>query len=241
VGEAMSGHARGRIAVSEAVRRELVRYYGLDAVVVPYGIDTERFAPGDRVASRRRLGLPEHARVGLFVGRWDVFKGADVLTALMARTPEIEWLLVLGGGVPDDRALRLPRVHVLVDVPYEEMPAVYAAADFMAFPSRYEGFGYAVIEAAACGVPVLAPPVGIAATLHAHRPLGDLALPPASAGAAGTAGTDRLVDAARAIIARLGGNAAWRAEVVAAGRSYVERHHTIARWEAEMARALGVA
>ena len=149
---------------------------------VPLGVDTERFVPGDRHEARRRLALPEHHPLMLFVGRIDAIKGLDTLLEATRRTgcrsalPAALPLLVVVGGDLDatgrpvgdlagvERRVRdlgiADRVTLLGSRPQSDLIALYQAADFVVVPSRYESFGLVALEAMACGTPVIATRVG---------------------------------------------------------------------------------
>jgi teichuronic acid biosynthesis glycosyltransferase TuaC len=108
--------------------------------VLPVGIDTNRFRPIPRLEARRHLGLPEDEPCLLFphdpsrpLKRFDRAQAAAAGTRL----------LTMGNVLP------------------EEVPYWINAANAVLVPSQDEGFGLASIEALACGVPVLATPVGI--------------------------------------------------------------------------------
>ncbi len=112
------------------------------ALVLPCGVDTERFQPLDRAAARAELKLGGEGPVLLF-------------PADPAR-PEKRY----------DRAAAVAeltgaRLLVLDDVAPERVPLFVNAADAVLVPSEREGFGLAVLEALACDVPVLATPVGV--------------------------------------------------------------------------------
>jgi len=112
------------------------------ALVLPCGVDTERFVVLDRAQCRLQLGLPAHRRLLLFpADPARASKRADRARAL-ARHVDAN-LLTLGGVDP-------ARVPLLVN-----------AAHAVIAPFEREGFGLAVLEALACDVPVLATPVGI--------------------------------------------------------------------------------
>src|SRR4029453_16645938 len=93
------------IANTDEEARQLVRLYGADparTLVVPPGVDLERFSPGDRAAARRAVGMPEEALVLLFVGRIQPLKAPDVLLHAAAQL------------LADDPGLRSRlRVHVV--------------------------------------------------------------------------------------------------------------------------------
>lgn len=113
--------------------------------ILPCGVATDRFAPGDRAAARMALGLDPAARVLLLPSdpaRPE--KRADRARELAAATGSR--LLTLGGVAPADVGVRIN------------------AADAVVIPSDREGFGLALLEALACGRPVLSTPNGVATT-----------------------------------------------------------------------------
>ncbi|MBM3956689.1 MAG: glycosyltransferase [Gemmatimonadetes bacterium] len=164
-----------RIVVwTEHERQALCRLYGADpsqVVVIPPGVDTERFRPLDMAESRRRLGV-NGDRVLLYVGRLERLKGLDILFRALASLEEAGdvRLLVVGGsdGAPElSRLQRLAgtlhireRVDFLGSVDQACLAAYYSCADVCVLPSYYESFGLAALEAAACGRPVVASKVG---------------------------------------------------------------------------------
>lgn len=136
--------------------------------VVGAGVDVERFAGIDKVEARRRLGLDERAPTIGFIGQLGGHKGLDVLIRAM---PEV-WkktadarLLIAGARsmfVPHLEAMiqALPsrnrrKVTVRYDFPSEEKPDLFAAVDAFAYPSGYESFGIAFVEAWAAGKAVV--------------------------------------------------------------------------------------
>jgi D-inositol-3-phosphate glycosyltransferase len=168
-----------RIVAANVVEREhLVRHYGADTeriAVVPCGVDTALFRPGDGAEARRRLGLGGRPIV-LFVGRLAPIKGLDTLcdavAALHARGVPAE-LLVVGGDTDESlpghavrlrqriRALALtPHVRFLGPQPQEALREYYVAADVTVLPSYYESFGMVALEAMACGSVVVGSRVG---------------------------------------------------------------------------------
>ena len=166
---------------------QLVRLYDADPsriAIVPLGVDHAFFAPGNRRQARRAVGLPEHGRIALCVGRIQPLKGLDVAIAALGQ------LVAAGGGVPDAQLVivggpsgphgdaEVERLHTLVDdlglhdqvtfVPpqrHELLSTFYRAADVCLVPSRTESFGLVALEAAACGLPVVAAAVGGLTTL----------------------------------------------------------------------------
>jgi glycosyltransferase-like protein len=159
------------VCVSTAVARELRDGWGIQATVIPNGVEAHRFlaaaGPAARVARRRwrtRLG-----RYVLAVGGIEPRKGSlDLLSAyalLHRDVPDLR--LVVAGGETlfdyrdyraewDCRAARLGVAPVVLGpVPHDDLPSLVAAASVFAFPSTKEGFGLAAMEALAAGVPVV--------------------------------------------------------------------------------------
>lgn len=134
--------------------------------VIPAGVDLSIFAPnGDRLSARRKVGLADSPTV-FFLARLDrthYFKGLHLLIDAVARLPKA--VLVIGGD-GEWRPQYEARAHATLgdrarfvgDVPDESLPAFYRAADVVALPSvdRTEAFGLVILEALACGTPVVA-------------------------------------------------------------------------------------
>ena len=171
--------AADRIVAATMVEREhLVRHYGAEAsriAVIPCGVDTELFAPGDQGAARAALGLDDRPRL-LYVGRLAPIKGLETLLDGMARLHAAgsrAQLCIVGGdadepldGHEGELRARLKRLDLRDAVtfvgaqPQERLRAWYVAADVTVLPSYYESFGMVALEAMACGSPVVASRVG---------------------------------------------------------------------------------
>jgi glycosyltransferase involved in cell wall biosynthesis len=158
VTEALAGlNATRIVCVSELVANEVHRYYRLHPdATIPNGIDTSVFAPRDRYEARRRLGLRPDSRYALFVGRVEHGKGSDLLLE-GTRLGGFELLIAGPTGVSDARHLGVLEPAALADA--------YAASDCVILPSRYEGCSLVVLEALACGRPLLTTRVGWMGTL----------------------------------------------------------------------------
>lgn len=127
-------------------------------VVVPNGVDVGRFAPGDRAAARAALGLGD-APLAVLVGRLSHQKGQDVLLrtwpAVRRAVPGAEVVLV--GDGPDRAALEASAPEgVRLAGKQADVRPWFLAADVVVQPSRWEGMSLAVLEALACGRPVVA-------------------------------------------------------------------------------------
>jgi len=146
--------------------------------IVAPGVEHAFFAPGDKRGARHALNLPS-GPVLLFVGRIQPLKGVDVAVRALAelRRPDA-LLLVVGGASGLDGGAEVARVMNLIDElgvrdqvrfvepqPHHILSTYYRAADIVVVPSRSESFGLVALEAAACGVPVVASAVGGLLTL----------------------------------------------------------------------------
>jgi glycosyltransferase involved in cell wall biosynthesis len=136
--------------------------------VIPLGVDLSVFHPGDRREARGRLGIPEKARLVLVTadrGRMNPWKDFETARRAMQRAgdllPDTELLFVALGDEGGEEGLGR---SVLRGVPPEDDPARvadwYRAADAYLHPSRADTFPLAVLEAMACGLPVVASDVG---------------------------------------------------------------------------------
>ncbi len=138
---------------------------------IPNGIDRALFGPRDRAAARASLGWPPDQRVILAVGRLDPIKGLDLLVAalrvLTDRGRRDVGCRLVGEGAERERLREAARaagiadrVHLEGTVPPVELGTWYAASDCVCLLSRSEGCPNVVLEALACGRPVVATAVG---------------------------------------------------------------------------------
>jgi D-inositol-3-phosphate glycosyltransferase len=168
------------IANTAAERADLVALYDADPDridVVPPGVDTEVFSPGDRAADRAALGIGADEKVIVFAGRIQPLKGPDIVVRAVHRLaewyPEHQWRLVIVGGASGTGRRPGHRLHELVDllgtgdtidfrppVQSSELARIYRAGDVVAVPSYNESFGLVAVEAQAAGTPVVAAAVG---------------------------------------------------------------------------------
>ena len=163
------------IVLSEFSRRrvaELAPLRAAEAVLIPGGIDPDRFRPGKADNDlRERLALPRKAFVVLTVRRLARRMGLDLLLDALAATRAggLEAYCLIAGSGPSRAELEARArtlgladyVHFLGYVPDEQLPALYRLADVFVVPTRAEeNFGLIVLEAAACGTPVAATPAG---------------------------------------------------------------------------------
>ena len=152
--------------------------------VIVNGVDTNRFAPSEKVAAKRAAGIPENALVFGIVGRFGPFKRHRLLVEAFENAADLNpnlYLLVVGGGGPEEsnvrdqvNASRHASRITLTGFQQDPRP-FYHAMDLLVVPSVNEGLSNAVLEALACGIPVLAHQACGNAEVVRHRKDGFLA------------------------------------------------------------------
>ena len=163
--------ASGWIAFGETVHEAQAsksQYAARPSRVIPPGVDVVRFHPdaAARTAVRARLGWDDGTPIVGFLGRFVPAKGLRVLISALAGIRQPWRALFVGGGPMADElsafsAAHSGRVQVLTDVSHGDVPDHLNAMDLMCAPSQTtarwrEQFGRMLIEAMACGVPVVA-------------------------------------------------------------------------------------
>ena len=172
------------IAATPAEQAQLNWLYGADAekiIVIPPGVDLERFHPVDKAEAKKRVGIPCGDKNIMFAGRIEPLKGIDTLIQAMAlikqRHPSVvenTCVAIIGGDPwaddPDAEMTRLQQMRQDLDIhdfvlflgakDQEVLPNYYAAAEMVVMPSHYESFGMVALEAMAMGRPVIASEVG---------------------------------------------------------------------------------
>ena len=155
------------ICISKMVRQDVQRFYAVPEeklVTIYNGIDLAAFSPDcvvNRHELRQNLGIPQDALVYVFVGSG--FKRKGLETAIRALPPEAH-LIVVGKDKETSRFQKIAietgansaqsqRVHFVG--PQKDVRLYYGAADAFVFPTIYEPFGSVVLEAMACGLPVI--------------------------------------------------------------------------------------
>ena len=211
------------VCVSEALR-DVAIGVGADparAVVIGNGIDLSKFEPLPKDEARRALSLPADAAVLVSVGTLVERKGFHRVIACLPRLvdahPNLHFLVVGGAGPEGDLSARLraqvaalrlqDRVHFLGHCSPERLRMPLSAADVFVLATTYEGWANVLLEAMACGLPVVTTRVGGNAQVVRSPELGTL-VPPENEAALATALADALATRwdAKAIRAYAEGN-----------------------------------
>jgi glycosyltransferase involved in cell wall biosynthesis len=176
-------HADAIIAVSESTKRDAIRLYGVPESklhVIYEGVDPkfEPISVPQRLSDvRRKYNLPD--RFSLHLGTIEPRKNLPLLFEAIKDSDK--HLVVAGklGWLTDPILAKVKelgledRVHFTGFIDDEDLPALISCASLVAMPSKYEGFGLPVLEAMACGIPVISsntsslPEVGGDAAMYA--------------------------------------------------------------------------
>ena len=167
------GRAAEIIVVSEATKRDVVDLYPVDedrVTAIHHGVDTERIRPASAAeVGRLRRRHDINGPYLLFLGGLEPRKNLPRLVAAYGRLAEPPALVIAGASVPWNPEGRGALDAALAELPAQvrervvltgylgdrDKVAALSGAEALVFPSLYEGFGFPVLEAMACGVPVL--------------------------------------------------------------------------------------
>jgi len=157
------GFYSANVVNSASTFAEFARYparYRRSLVLIEHGLDAPQ-PQESRTATRRRFGLPQALPLLLNVGRVTEQKNQDVLIRALACLPQAH-LVIAGAGAKDDAFHELAvtlgiesRLHMLGALQAQDIADLYAAADLFVFPSIWETFGLAAVEAAMAGLPMV--------------------------------------------------------------------------------------
>ena len=157
--------------------RQFIELYGNPPgtleIVAP-GVEHAFFAPGEKRGARHALGIAFDVPVLLFVGRIQPLKGLDVAVQALAQLQAKNAQLIVVGGASGsegneelEKVMQLARslgvhnnIRFVEPQAHHMLSTYYRAADVVVVPSRSESFGLVALEAAACGIPVVASAVG---------------------------------------------------------------------------------
>ncbi len=138
----------------------------IESLVIPNGVDVEIFCPGDKQAARVALHLPVEAFILLYVGSVDPkdsFKDFGTLLRAIAALEATERHVILVCVNVDQPSYQVGNVTVLYrhyESQARQLALYYQAADVYVHSAHAENFPYVILEAMACGLPVVATSVG---------------------------------------------------------------------------------
>ena len=211
--------------------RQVEGRYGRPVTVIHNGVDTKRFHPMERDANLlARYGIPADAPLIISVGRLEGWKGFNVVIEAIADLPGAHYAFVGEGPAKRpwldlaDRLSVAHRVHALGKLPHADLPAILNLGHVFAQPSiGEEAFGITIVEAMACGLPVLGsdqggiPEILTTDEVGVRLPTGD-------------------VSAWRETLSRLLTDNARRKKIGQAARQHVDNHFT---WAANARKLVG--
>lgn len=212
------------VTTGEKLRRDLVQSLGADTrhiVSIPTGIDLWRFSPGDRTEARRTLHLPESDALVGIVATLRSWKGHDdLLEAFATMKRGGARLIIVGDGPcnePIRRKMRMLGIDQQVVMPgnQDDVTPWIRAFDVFVLPSfANEGVPQALMQAMACGVPVVSTTVGSIPEIVTPERTG-LLVPPKDP------------EALAAALTRVLDDDALRSRLADAGYAYAQQHFGI--------------
>ncbi|MFH1787848.1 MAG: glycosyltransferase family 4 protein [Candidatus Altiarchaeota archaeon] len=202
---------------SRRLAHDVIDWYGIDdakVYAIQNAVEGDVFTPNiaSKSVAREMLGIESEDRLVLYTGRFLVEKGVtylmDAIDEVVAEVDDVSFLLV-GGGY-DERAVEKSlagiksrdKVITIPYVKYESMPYTYLASDVLVQPSLAEGLSRSILEAMACGLPIIATDVGGNPELVSSE--NGVLVKPRSAG--DIAGAVKTVLSDEGLRARMGGN-----------------------------------
>lgn len=173
------------VTTGEKLRETLIRDNHFPAGMitsVPTGIDTERFCPGDKIAARKQLGLPEQALIIGIVATLRSWKGhrhlIEAFAQLLNTRKEDLRLLMVGGGPQEENIkqqlaeLGIEDRVILSGNQFDVVPWMQSL-DIFALPSyANEGVPQGILQAMLCQLPIISTPIGSITEAVAHEKTG---------------------------------------------------------------------
>ena len=142
------------VSVSLDNARYLKEYHIVDAgkiEVFPNSVDMAIFHPRDKIQARKQLGMPEDVFIVSFLGYFSETKGSERLSEAINRLENV-YSIFIGNG---DKSPTCDNILFQNRLPHEKIPEYLAASDVFVLPTLAEGCCNAIVEALACGLPVV--------------------------------------------------------------------------------------
>ena len=144
----------GVISVSTENKRVLIAnnlYREADIEIFPNGVDHSLFYPRDRLTIRKKYGFPEDVLIGVFTGRFDDEKGVLRAQEAAIAAGNVKMVFIGGGACKPEGS----NILFSGKLQHECIPEYLSAADFFILPTKAEGCCNAIVEAMACGLPII--------------------------------------------------------------------------------------
>jgi glycosyltransferase involved in cell wall biosynthesis len=142
--------------ISNAMEKELKEAGVRKVAVIPNGVDPRIFKPLNKEEMRQELGYPKDERIVVCIARLVPVKGVEYLIRAIKLLKGVK-LIIIGEGSERDRLEKIGKkeIEFLGFVARNKIPYYLNIADVFVLPSLHEGFGIVLIEAMACGIPVV--------------------------------------------------------------------------------------
>lgn len=165
-------HADAVVALTEDMKKSLQRFCNREIYIIPNGIELDRFINlPKKEETLSRIGINDQENIILFVGRLCYVKGVEYLIRAMniivnKKNKKVK-LIIIGDGEERQNLEKLTKelnlgnnVIFLGKIPNEKIAEFMASSDVFVLPSLSEGFPSVILEAMACGLPIVATNVG---------------------------------------------------------------------------------
>lgn len=148
-------HVSGIIAVSTALKNYLTKEHNVisadKVIVLPNGFDEDRFKEIDKLEARKKLNLPEDKVIAAFIGAFNERKG---ILRVCEACELLDNVGLICAGLEDQKPYG-KNLLLVTHLQPSEIPVFYYAADFFVLPTLAEGCCNAIVEAIACGLPII--------------------------------------------------------------------------------------